>query len=103
MGRIAKTRTEETNDVQEQPALVSCLKNKRIKVKFIPKEGGLVTDPKHVGYGGMLETSKKRYCVPLTRSGQLVNVLTDAEKDYLEMVMGLEPNELSVYNKKNNY
>jgi len=87
----------------ENKALVSCLQNKRIKVKFIPREGGLINDPKHVGYGGMLETSKRRYCVPLTRSGQLVNVLTDSEKDYLEMAMGLAPNALSIYNKENNY
>ena len=98
MGRMSKNA-----HVDSDHRTVSCLQNKMIKVKFIPKEGGLVSDPKHVLYGGMSESSKRRYCVPLTRSGQIVNVLTDDEKDYLEEVMSLPENALSVYNKENNY
>ena len=36
-------------------------------------------------------------------SGRYVNVLSNAEKDFLENYMGLEPNALSIYRKNNNF
>ena len=83
--------------------LVSCLSNKRIIVKHLPKETGLVSNPKHVLYGGMAENAVIYYTVPMLQTGKLVNVLTNEEKDYLEYIMGLEYNALSIYRKENNY
>ena len=84
--------------------LVSCLKNEKVKITFIPWEGGLVgNDPKHILYGGMHEDSKVKYVVPRLQSGVYVNILTNQEKDFLEYVMGLPKNSLSVYNKVDNY
>ena len=83
--------------------LVSCLKNRKVIIKHLPKETGLVTNPNHVLYGGMAENAVKYYTVPMLQSGKLVNVLTDEEKDYLEYIMGLEYNTLSIYRKDNNY
>ena len=84
--------------------LISCLRNERIIVRHVPKEGGLVTNPKHILYGGMAENAVRYFTVPiLESSGAYKNVLTDDEKAFLEEVSGLEYNALSVYNKENNY
>ncbi len=83
--------------------LVNCLRNERIVVRHIPKTGGMVSNPKHVLFGGMSENTKRTFVVPRLQSGTFVNVLTKAEKEYLEYIMGLESNALSVFNKINNY
>lgn len=83
--------------------LISCLRNEKVAIKFIPREGGLVTDPKHILYGGLGVNSKRRFVVPLLQSGAYVNVLTNAEKDYLEYIMGLPENAMSVYRKQDNF
>lgn len=83
--------------------LINCLRNERIIVKHINRQRGIVTDPKHILFGGMSENAKKIYTVPLLRSGVFCDVLTKDEKNYLEYILGLEPNTMSVYNKKNNF
>ena len=47
--------------------------------------------------------NKRTYVVPRLQSGMFVNVLTNSEKAYLEYVMGLEYNALSIFNKNNNF
>jgi hypothetical protein len=42
----------------------SCLRNERVIVKHVPKETGMVTNPKHILYGGLAENSYKGYTVP---------------------------------------
>lgn len=82
--------------------LVNCLSNKRVTVQYIPQVG-TVSDRKHVMYGGLAEGASITLTVPRLRSGIFKNVLTDAEKDYLEYIMGMEPGALNVYNKTNNF
>lgn len=82
---------------------VNCLRNERVKIRYILKETGLIKDPRHILYGGMAENAVRWFTVPLLSKGQYVNVLTNSEKNYLEEVMGLEYNALSVYKKENNY
>lgn len=88
---------------KKKEEIVNCLRNERIIVRHIPKQTGLVTDPRHVLYGGMAETAVKTFVVPKLSSGLFVNVLTDNEKAFLEETMGLEPNALSIYKKTNNF
>lgn len=84
--------------------LVSCLRNETVIVRHIPKKTGFkINDPKHVLYGGMAEGASKTFTVPQLQSGNFVNVLTDLEKEFLENVMGLEYNALSIYKKTNNF
>lgn len=83
--------------------IVNCLRNERIVVKHVPKETGMVRDPKHILYGGMAENAVKWFTVPRLTSGMYINVLTNAEKTCLEEVMGLEYNALSIYNKTDNF
>ena len=90
-------------DMSEEKELINCLRNERIIVRYLPKQSGIVTNPKHVLYGGMAEEATKTYVVPRLSSGMFVNVLTDSEKDYLENIMGFEDNALSIYKKKDNF
>lgn len=82
--------------------LISPLRNERVIVRRLLKEGK-ITNPKHVLYGGMAAGAFKWFTVPMLRNGQLVDVLTKQEKDFLEEVMGLEANALSVHRKVDNY
>ena len=90
-------------DNQSEP-IVSCLTNKKLLVRYVPKQSGIITNPKHIFYGGMGEGSKRVFTVPkLNSTRTYLNVLTNSEKTFLEQYMGLEYNDLSVYNKKNNF
>lgn len=83
---------------------VNCLRNERIIVRHVPKLTGMWgNNPKHVLAGGMAEGATRTFVVPRLSSGMYVNVLTDNEKAFLEEVMGLEYNALSIYKKENNF
>jgi len=86
-----------------QDNCINCLRNEKVIVRHIPKQTGMITDPNHVLYGGMSETSKKTFAVPYLKSGIMADVLTKDEKKYLEQVLGLEPNAMSIYNRVNNF
>lgn len=98
---MAKVTKEEEREEINEP--YTCLRNERVNVRFIPKQRGMITNPKHVLYGGMAEGVGRTFVVPRLKSGTYVNVLTNDEKAYLERIMGLEDDALSVYNKTNNY
>lgn len=82
---------------------INCLRNERVVVKFVPKADCNVKDKRHLAYGGMMENAIRVFTVPMLSTGSLKNVLTDNEKAYLEEVMGLEDNALSIYARENNY
>ena len=88
----------------EDNQTVSCLRNEKVCVRYVPRQSHMVTDPKHILYGGMAESAVRYFTVPiLESSGAYKNVLTDDEKTFLEEIMGLEYNALSIYKKENNY
>lgn len=82
---------------------INPLRKERVIVRFIPKENDNVTDRKHVAFGGMMDGAERGFTVPMLSNGTYKNVLTDDEKTYLEDLLGLEVNGLSVYNKKDNF
>ena len=82
---------------------INPLRNERVIVRFIPKQNDSITDRKHVAFGGMMDNAIRGFTVPMLTNGTFKNVLTNNEKDYLEELLGLEVNALSVYNKKDNY
>lgn len=96
-------RRQAKQPVAVDEPIVNCLRNERVIVKHVPKETGIVRDPKHILYGGMAEGAVRWLTVPRLTSGMYVNVLTNAEKTCLEEVMGLEYNALSIYNKVDNF
>lgn len=88
---------------ESESDVINCLRNERIIVKHVPKRTGMITNEKHILFGGMAEGAVRVFVVPKLSSGMYVNVLTDSEKSYLEEVMGLEYNALSVYRKTDNF
>lgn len=92
------TNSENTEEVK------SCLINKKVYVKFIPRNYMGISNQKHILYGGMAENSVTILTVPvLDSTGTYKNVLTKNEKKFLEEFMGLEYDALSIYKKVNNY
>ena len=98
-----KSNIKESKQVSNEGGLINCLRNERVIVRHIPKETGIVTNPKHILFGGMAENAVRTFVVPKLSSGMFINVLTDSEKAFLEEVMGLEYNALSVYKKVDNF
>ena len=101
----SKTRKEVYSHIEKAEntkELISCLRNEKVIVRYIVKPNTNVSNQRHVLYGGMAETASRTFTVPMLKSGALVNVLTDSEKDFLEYYMGLEKNALSVYQKIRN-
>ena len=97
-------RYQPRQEKKEQKELVNCLRNERVIVRFVPRETAMVHNKDHILYGGMAETATRNFVVPrLLSTGIYKNVLTDDEKDYLEYAMGLEPNSLSIYRKRDNF
>jgi len=86
-----------------QAGPINCLRNERVIVRYISRPSSMVPNKNHVLYGGMAETATRRFTVPRLSNGSFKNVLTNSEKEYLEEVMGLEINALSVHNRKNNF
>lgn len=95
----AKQQRTETDN----KTLVNCLRNQKVIVRYILRQKGNITNPKHVLYGGMAEGASRTFVVPQLTSGKFVNVLTDNEKAFLEHIMGLEPNALSIFKKTDNF
>lgn len=82
--------------------LINPLKNERVIVRRLLKPGK-ITDPRHALYGGMALGAYHYFTVPMLRNGQLKDVLTKDEKNFLEDALGLEANAMSVLRKVDNY
>lgn len=90
---------EEKNEKQ----LISCLRDEKICIRYIPRQSHMVTDPKHILYGGMADDAVKTFVVPKLTTGTFVNVLTNSEMTFLEDYLGMDKGTLSVYKKENNF
>ena len=107
--RVEEEFIENAADEQqfvEQPTQagpVNPLRNERVIVRYILRPSTMVPNKNHVLYGGMAETAVRRFTVPRLSNGSFKNVLTNNEKEYLEKVLGLELNALSVHNRNNNF
>mgnify|MGYP001222687729 CR=1 FL=1 len=99
---VKEVKEKVKKPVKDSDAPINCLRNSKVTVHFVPKLGK-IDNPKHILYGGMAESAVRYYTVPLLKSGAFTNVLTNAEKAYLEEVMGLEYNALSVHKKVDNF
>lgn len=88
---------------KKEESLINCLRKERITVRHIPKQSSMIQNPKHVLYGGMAENAVRVFVVPRLTSGRYVNVLTNDEKAFLENIMGLEEDTLSIYKREHNF
>ena len=98
-------RQTENKAGMSKNADVNPLRNERIFIRFVPQSGKYGELSKgHPLYGGLADGAEIRLSVPVLRStGAYKNILTDAEKSYLEKALGLDDNALSVYRKVDNY
>lgn len=76
------------------------LPKESVEIRYIKKQTGLITDENHVSYGGLMDGSTITLPANTLRNGNYVNVLTAEEKDYLEEMLSMSKNGLSVYAKK---
>lgn len=88
---------------KEEEQLVNCLRKERVCVRYVPRQSHMVTDPKHILYGGMAEDAVKTFVVPKLTTGTYVNVLTNKEMAFLENILGMDKGALSVYKKQDNF
>lgn len=79
------------------------LPDEQVEVRYIKRQTGIVTNEKHVAYGGMLEGAYITFRPKTQRNGTYANVLTNDEKAYLENILGLPNDGLSVYKRNENY
>lgn len=94
----------EKKRVEEGQEPISCLRNERIIVRFVPNPSAMIQQKGHLLYGGMAESATRSFVVPRLSSTKLYkNILTDNEKAFLEKAMGLEPNTMSIYRKNDNF
>lgn len=101
--KAQRENSKVTRVSDERDNLINCLRNEKVIVRFIARAKGIITDPRHILFGGMAAGSKIKFTTPLLRSGQYADVLTKEEKKFLEYKLGLEPNALSVHNRTNNF
>lgn len=90
-------------EVEVEEQLINCLKNEKVCIRHIPRQSHMVTDPRHVLYGGMANEAVKVFVVPKLSTGTYVNVLTNSEMAFLENHLGMEKGALSVYKKVDNF
>lgn len=87
----------------EEEQLINCLRNERVCVRYVPRQSHMVTDPRHILYGGMADDAVKTFVVPKLTTGTYVNVLTNSEMAFLENYLGMDKGSLSVYKKQDNF
>jgi hypothetical protein len=80
--KAAKTKVVQPviDKVKETETPINCLRKEKVIVRYIPRERGNITNPKHVLYGGMAENAVRTYTVPKMSNGIYRNPLTDSEK-----------------------
>lgn len=78
------------------------LPNTKVYIKPNLGNPGWVKNPKSPAFFKMEGTFDKLVCAQL-RNGQLAQVLTDEEKEYLEKALNMQDNDLSVHKKKDNF
>lgn len=100
---LTEDNTKADTNNNKQTELVSCLRNERVIARYIIRPTSNISNPKHLLYGGMAENATRTFVVPKRTDGLFVNVLTDSEKAFLENIMGLEPNAMSIYKKTDNF
>lgn len=100
-------KTEASEPKQENVAVAEyvayALPNEKVTVRYVKRQSGFVTNPKHVAYGGKLEGAIDALPAKKDRAGNFVNVLTLEEQNELERLMKVDDGFLSVHRVKENF
>jgi len=79
------------------------LPNRKVTVRYVKRQTGYITNPRHVAYGGKLEGSVDSLRPRMSSNGKYVPVLTEPEQTFLEKALAMEPGDLSVYKSEDNF
>ena len=94
----------ETQAQAKQKAKEFALPNEKVVVEFIKKQKGNITNPKHVLFGGMAENAKRHLVPRRSRDTfKYIQILSKDEQAYIENVLALGKDGLSIYKPENNY
>lgn len=106
MGILGKSAETEVGEVKAKSKVSTAfsLPQEIIKVEFIKRQKGSITNEKHVLYGGMGE-SATRELVPRRnqKTFKFIQILSPEEQEYLEDALALPKGGLSVYKPEDNY
>ena len=105
LGETPSKKENKTKVIKEEKSeLINCLRNEKVIVRFINRKYELTDNPKHVYAGGMANSAVRIFTLPLSvATKSLVNPLTVDEQKYLEHILGLEENDLSIYKRNDNF
>ena len=81
--------TKVTRVSEERDNLVNCLRNEKVIVRFISRARGMITDPRHVLFGGMAAGSKIRITTPYLGQDYLLMSLQRMKRSSLSISLGL--------------
>ena len=95
---MAKAKEEVVAKEKEATVVKFSLPNEKVYVKPNINNAGWIKNPKHKAFF-MMDGAVKEFFAPLQRNGKIKNVLTDEEKDFLEDMLQMNTNDLSVYKK----
>lgn len=98
-----KTPEPEMDEVGVKEYVGFRLPDEKVFIRFIKRQTGFVTNPKHVAYGGKLEGAVDILPAKKDRNYNFVEVLTKEEELGLESIMGVSPGYLSVHKAKENF
>jgi hypothetical protein len=75
-----------------------------VKIQFIKKQRGAISDVKHVAFGGMLEGTAKHFVPKKSKETfKYIPVLDAEEQKFLEEMLGYDKGGLGLYKDQNNF
>jgi len=78
------------------------LPNEKVRIKYVLRQKGNITNRNHVAYGGKLDDVMDEYPAHRDQSGAFIKVFTPEEQAYLEKALALPEGELNP-NKEDGY
>jgi hypothetical protein len=79
------------------------LPDEKVKVKYILRQKGNITNKNHVAYGGKLEGATDTLVAKMQPNGYFADILEPAEQAYLEKALALAPGDLNPNNLEGYY
>lgn len=97
------TKTGNKTAAKEEESIPSPLQNKVVEVHPIKRATGLTNDPEHEA-SFLFGDAEYEITVPISRTGKLIDPLTEDERRYFEEVdkkLNLKPGSTSIYGDEN--
>jgi len=100
----AGSKKESDVMVEDQANEGFSLPNEIVKLQYVKRQKGTITNPKHIAYGGMIEGAYREF-VPKKSPDtfKYIQVLIKEEQDFLEDALGMTKGDLNLYKKENNF